>query len=200
MPKKDIEGKKVPVPALKLKYKDVFDIKDFYKALYEWLLEHDWRDVEEGNDHWESYYGERGLPGGSKEIWIWWRVFKPVPDAPYLNYYMDINMHALGIAPTEVIKDGVKIKAQKGEIEIRINGLLELLYTSKFKHNVVLRKLQSTFTKRIYTAQVEREKELYQELHSFYNFIKQWFKLKRYLPYEESKGFFPSKAWPSHQK
>ena len=46
----------------------------------------------------------------------------------------------------------------------------------------------------------DHRKELYREAYIMQNFMKQWFKLKRYLPYEESKSFFPSYAWPSHKK
>ena len=59
--------------------------------------------------------------------------------------------------------------------------------------------IQNIFQKRIYRKKFEeRKKELYKESYALNNFIKQWFKLKRYLPYEESKNFFPSYAWPSH--
>jgi len=44
----------------------------------------------------------------------------------------------------------------------------------------------------------QRKKELYQEVYQLQNFLKQWFKLKRYLPYEETKNYSPSYAWPSH--
>ena len=44
----------------------------------------------------------------------------------------------------------------------------------------------------------KRTKELYQEAYELQNFLKQWFKLKRYLPYEDTKSFFSSQAWPSH--
>lgn len=175
-------------------------MKELYKVLHDWLMDNDWRDTDEGNDHWESYYAERTTGGGAKELWIWWRLSKPVRYAPYLRYHLDIDFHGLGILPTELVKDGRKMNVHKGEIEMKIKGAIELLYTSKFKENVLLRNLERVFTKRIYKVQSEREKELYQELHAFYNFIKQWFKLKRYLPYEEKKGFYPSQAWPSHQK
>jgi len=45
-----------------------------------------------------------------------------------------------------------------------------------------------------------KKKALYRETYELHNFLKQWFKLKRYLPYEEHKNFYPSYAWPSHIK
>ena len=203
MPKKEVKGKLIPIPSLKIKYKDIFDFKEFYKVLREWCLEYEWIDFEtakDGDDKWESYYGERVSADGAKEIFIWWRLFKPAKDTRYLNYFLDMDFHIIGLMPTEVIKDGMKIKTQKGEIELKIRGYVQLKYMSKFEEHAVLKHLEKIFTKRIYTTHTEHEKELYQEIHALYNFIKQWFKLKRYLPYEETKSFFPSKAWPSHQK
>ena len=31
---------------LRIKFKDIFDLKGFYESLREWLLEHDWGDEE----------------------------------------------------------------------------------------------------------------------------------------------------------
>lgn len=200
MPKKEVEGKLVPIPALKMKYKDIFNLKEFYKALHEWFKEYEWKDMESEDDRWESYYGERSSPGGAKEIWIWWRLYKKAPETEYLNYYLDLDFHVIGLVPTEVIKGGNKIKTQSGEIELKIRGYVELKYMSKFKESAILSRLEKLFTKRIYKGTTERERELYQEVHALYNFVKQWFKLKRYLPYEERATFFPSQAWPSHQK
>lgn len=200
MPAKEVQGQLIPIPVLKIKYKDIFELKEFYEMFHDWLMDNDWRDLEENSDHWETHYAERTSAGGAKELWIWWRLSKPVRYAPYLRYYLDIDFHGLGIVQVEIVKEGQKMKVQKAELEMKIKGSIELLYTSKFKESAVLRHLERIFTKRIYTVKSEREKELYQELHVLANFIKQWFKLKRYMPYEEKKGFYPSKAWPSHQK
>ena len=102
---------------------------------------------------------------------------------------------------TEVVVKGRKIKTNKGEVEMGIRAFIEKNYESKFDENKFLSQVKEIFTNRIYKKNLEqRKKELYQEVYAFNNFIKQWFKLKRYLPYEEIKGFFPSQAWPSHLK
>ena len=47
---------------MRVKYKDIFDMKAFYEALHEWLQEYGWKDYEDqvgAGDHWESFYGER---------------------------------------------------------------------------------------------------------------------------------------------
>jgi len=189
---------------MRVKYKDIFDMKAFYEALHEWLQEYGWKDYEDqvgAGDHWESFYGERIGQGGAREIWIRWRVHKKAPESDHLTYYLDIDFHCIALMSTEVVVKGRKIKTNKGEVEMGIRAFIEKNYESKFDENKFLSQVKEIFTNRIYKKNLEqRKKELYQEVYAFNNFIKQWFKLKRYLPYEEIKGFFPSQAWPSHLK
>ena len=186
---------------MRVKYKDVLDFKAFYEALREWLLENDWKDSFGDLDHWETYYGERIDRNGAKEIWIQWRPMKNAKDSKYLNYYLDFNFHCLGMTKVEVVKDGQKVKVDKGEMELIIKAFIEKGYDKEFEKNALLKPLLKIFQKRIYQQKFEeRKKELHQETYALQNFIKHWLKLKRYLPYEDTAMFFESKAWPSHLK
>lgn len=186
---------------MRVKYKDIFDLRDFYKALHEWLLEHDWKDEEDKLDHWENYYGERIAQNGAREIWAQWRPWKQVPEDTRLAYYLDFDWHCIAVTNTEIVRDGKKVKVNKGEVELKIRAYIEKKYETEWKKHPILKHFINIFSKRVYRDTLKRrEKELYQETYAMQNFIKQWFKLKRYLPYEESKSFFPSFAWPSHLK
>ena len=209
MPIKKIGSNESVFPAfqhMKLKYKDIFDLKEFYDALHEYLLENNWsgdeiNDKSSQNEYWETYYYERETAGGSKEHWIRWRLQKPAPETEFLTLYLDIDWHTLAIMPAEVIKEGQKIKVNKGEVELHIKGYIEKKYEKEFEKSSILKVFTKLWNQRIYSGILgDRKKEFYQEIYALNNFIKQWFKLKRYLPYEESKGFFSSYAWPSHQK
>lgn len=200
MPSKKIDAESVLGKPFRVKYKDVFDFKEFYGALHEWLLHYSWIDIEEGEDRWENLYYERIDRNGNKEIWIQWRPFKKADSGPF-NYYLDFNFHALGLSTTEVVKDGIKMKVNKGELELFVDAKIEKSYVKDFEKNAFLKEILDLFNRRVYRQEYEeRKKELYQEVYILQNFIKQWFKLKRYLPYEETKGFFTSYAWPSHLK
>ncbi|PIN75205.1 hypothetical protein COV17_04045 [Candidatus Woesearchaeota archaeon CG10_big_fil_rev_8_21_14_0_10_36_11] len=193
---------------MRVKYKDIFDLKAFYESLREWLLENDWMDAQGDIDHWETYYGERVTQNSMREIWINWRVKKTPKDIAKweggktaLLYYMDFDWHCVAVTDTEVIKEGHKLKVNKGEVELVMKAFVDPIYKQEFAKNSILKQFQSIFTKRVYRKVLEqRKKELYQETYTMQNFIKQWFKLKRYLPYEEKQGFFRSYAWPSHKK
>ncbi|HLC70425.1 MAG TPA: hypothetical protein VJI32_00325 [Candidatus Nanoarchaeia archaeon] len=193
------------VPRFRVKYKDIFDIKSFYDALHEWLLEYEWKDREDGADHWETYYGERIDQSGAREIWWQWRCVKQPRDAPMLRYYLDFDVHCIAITSAEVVKEGMKLKVNKGEIEMFMQSSIEKVYENKFDKDKdwgwLLHQAKDIFSRRVYVKILsERKTELYKETYALQNYIKQWFKFKRYLPYEEVKGFFPSQAYPSHVK
>ncbi len=199
---------------MRVKYKDVFDLKGFYEALHEWLLENGWKDQQTNLDYWENYYGERIAQGGMREIWIQWRPWKASSEDMMLEYYLDFDWHCIAITNTEIVRDGKKIKLNKGEVELKIRAYIEKTYEKKlnpskedlakmgFLERLIspfIRPFIKLFNKKIYDNELElREKELYQETYAMQNYIKQWFKMKRYLPYEESKTFFTSQAFPSH--
>ncbi len=188
---------------LRVKYKDIFDLKAFYETLHEYFMDLGWNSTEGDppGDHWETFYGEKIDGGGAREIWIRWRLVKDAPDTSFIRYYLDLDFHVIALLKAEVVRDGQKLKVDKGEVELNIRAYVDPLYKKQFENSFILKQIKDLFTKRVYRRTLEqRKKELYQEVYALQNFIKQWFKMKRYLPYEESKAFFPSQAWPSHQK
>tara|TARA_Y100000034_G_C6886083_1_gene406910 strand:+ start:1577 stop:2227 length:651 start_codon:yes stop_codon:yes gene_type:complete len=211
MPKKEIPGYKQikifdPFLPARVKYKDVFDLKMFYDTLHEWLLEYEWKDIGDDLDHWETFYGEILGPGGFKNsMLITWKMWKNAAgDRGYsdsFKFYLDVYFRCIAIKKIEVIKDGKKMNVNKGEVEMKIHAYIEEEYKDKFYNTPMLKPFMNLFSNRVYRKTVKQyEKALYQETQAFLNFIKQYLKLKRYLPYEETKSFFPRYAWPSHQK
>lgn len=201
MPAKKISGDKLitVVPPFRIKYKDAFELKAFYKALKEWLLEYNWQDLEEGKDKFERFYGER-IQGGAKEIWIRWRPTR-MADGAKLRYYLDFDFHCLGVTNAEVIIDGKKFKVNKGEIELSVGAYIEEIYKKDLEKHKFLKHFVDLFAQRVYHKTVEqRKKELYQETYALQTFMKQWFKMKRYQPYADTKDFAISEAYPSHLK
>lgn len=194
------------VPKTKVKFKDIFSLKEFYVALHHWLDEYGWhahkfkgQNVKPDGDKYEIYYREKITGGGAKELDIFWRMYRDAPNSNWLRQHMDFKFKVLGTTSTEVVRDGEKFKVNKGEVEITVTAGIEKLYIPAFEKHFILKHFLKIFDKRVYEME-EKEKELYQEVYVLMNFIKQWFKLKRYLPYEETKSFFPSQAWPSHHR
>jgi hypothetical protein len=186
-----------------VKYKDIFDLKEFYTALHHWLIEYGWVSHDGEGDHWETYYSERIDKGGVKEVWVTWNVKKELDGAP-ARYELEIKYHGLGLKKKDVVIDGEKMTVDSGEVEMTLLPMLYLTYLDEFEKDKLIskfKKLTAIFTKQIYDDKIlQLKKDLYHEIYALNNFMKQWLKLKRYLPYEEVKGFHASQAWPSHLK
>ena len=187
------------IPQFRVKYKDIFDMKQLYDDLHLYLEEKGWTDIDDGLDHYETSYLEKVDMSGGKEIWIKWRPQRIPNGNPYYRYWLDISFHCINLQSAEVVKDGKKLKVHKGEVEIGVRAVIELDVGGKWSKHWLLNNFQKLFREKIYGPAVDdHKKELYRESYEFHNIIKQWFKLKRYLPYEEVKSFYTSQAWPSH--
>ena len=113
-----------------IKYKDIFDLGEFYTALLSWLDDYGWHDSIENDlcEKAETYMGHVVDKGGGREIWFRWRLKKTPDDSSKIDFYMDMAFHGLGLKSTEVVKNGKKIKADKGELEINIKAFVHLKY------------------------------------------------------------------------
>ena len=207
MPVQKIENA-VQATHFTIKFRDIFNLKEFYDALHEWFLEYEWGSVEsdgltfEERDWWETLYLEKEGAGGDKEMWWWWRLQKLPTDNSYYKYHIDMDFHILYILPAEVVRDGKKLKVNKGEVEIKLWAYLEFDYNGLWSKHPILKMFNKVFPKRIFKNEIyEMHKlELYREAYILENYIKKWFKLKTFLPYEEITPFHPPMTYPEWRK
>lgn len=206
MPIKKIDNA-VQAAFFSVKPRDIFSLKDFYRAIHEWLLEYGWSSVDtsgniEGKDSWETLYLERAGIEGDKEMWWWWRLQKLPTDNSYYKYHLDIDCHPLYIVNTEVVRDGKKFKCQKGEIEVKVWAYLEFDYKGEWSTHPILKIFNKVFPRRIFKKELyeDHKMELYREAYIFQDFIKRWFKIKSFLPYEEITPFFHPYSYPTWKK
>lgn len=193
----------------RIKFKDIFDLKEFYAVIKDWLLEYGWMAVDSSGgyerggaaERFETLYWEKEDGNGMKEQWWWWRLQKP-SENPYYKYHLDIDYHNLAITNTEVVRDGKKFKVQKGETEIKVWTFVEYDVGGIFSKNKWMKSFQDLYSKRIMGKDLHADKkiELYRETYILQSFMKRWFQLKRFLPYEEVQLFHPSKAFPGWKK
>lgn len=203
MPAVESKGyKRIQVARYRVKYKDVFDMTKFYKDLHEWLKEKGWADLEDKGDHYETMYMEKIDAGGGKEILIRWRPLKIPEKNSYYRYWMDFDFHCIGLKGMEIVKEGKKLKAHKGELELYVTAFMDLDYKGEWSSHPILKFFNKLFPERIFRKELfdVHKTELYREAYELQGFIKNWFKLKTFAPYGEQKSFFPSYAWPSHVK
>jgi len=187
------------IPEFKVKYSDVFSLRNLYIMLHELLLEEGWRGPDSDPDHAdiETLYSEnvyqRGIHRGGKELWFWWRAFK-YPEGKYSGYLrnlLDIDAHVVYLQNVEVVHQGKKMTAQKGEIEMFFRARIESDYLrEKWENHWFLKYMKPVYEKRMIHAEIEkREKELWRDAYRIQAKIKQYLQLRTFIPVPEP--FFP---------
>lgn len=108
----------------KVRHVGVFNFKDLYTVLYEWL-------VDESYDMNEKAYKETIGPGGGKDIEIEWDAVKKVSD--YFKFNINVKWKVIGMTSVEVEIDGVKQKMNKGDLTLEIKTTLLKDYESRWE-------------------------------------------------------------------
>ncbi|MBW2974938.1 hypothetical protein KY366_04435 [Candidatus Woesearchaeota archaeon] len=185
----------------KVKYKDVFNLKNLYVMMHEYLVEEKWFGEEGGrtgtqpgamHSDIETLYLEKfcqkGLHSGGKELWIYWRLFKKPEGryAGYLRYKLNIDFHGVYIQNREIMHQGKKIKVQWGELEIFFNGAVQTDYKNEWADHWFLRHWQDIYEKRIISQDLEKhEKLLWREVYKLTGVVKRYFDMRVFLPTPE---------------
>lgn len=187
------------VPEFRVKYRDIFSLRNLYIMLHEMLLEEGWRgkDGEPEHQDIEMLYSEnvyqRGIHRGGKELWFWWRAYKN-PESKYSGYLrnlLDIDAHVVYLQNVEVVHQGKKMTAQQGEIEMFFRARIESDYKDeKWENHWFLKYMKPIYEKRILHSEIEkREKELWRDAYRIHAKIKQFLQLRTFVPVPEP--FFP---------
>ena len=188
-----VEGE-IAIPEFKVKYNDVFSLRNLYIMLHELLLEENWVGPEGSKDHEdiETFYSEnvyqKGIHRGGKELWFWWRAHK-FPEGKYSGYFinkLDIDAHVVYLQNVEVVHQGKKMNIQKGEIEMFFRPRIILDYKHEWDKHWFLKYMKPIYEKRIMHAELEkREKELWRDVYRLHSKVKQFLQLRTYIPMPE---------------
>jgi hypothetical protein len=184
----------IKIPEFRVKYRDIFSLRNLYIMLHEMLLEEGWRGADSDPDHAdiETLYSEnvyqRGIHRGGKELWFWWRAFKFPEDkySGYIKNFLDIDAHVVYLQNVEVIHQGKKMTAQQGEIEMFFRPKIELDWQHQWDKHWLLKYMKPIYEKRIIHAEIEkREKELWRDAYRIHAKIKQFLQLRTFVPVPE---------------
>ncbi len=190
----------IEIPETRVKYKDVFNLKNLYVMMHEYLLEEKWfgkegpvpGDPSKQHRYIEDLYLEKfcqkGLHSGGKELWIYWRLFKK-PEGKYsgyLKYKLNIDFHGVYIQDREIVHQGKKIKVQWGELEIFFKGAVQTDYENKWKNHWFLKHWQDLYEKRIISQDLEKhEKQLWREIYRLTGIVKRYLDMRVFIPTPE---------------
>ena len=178
------------IPEFKIKFSDVFSLRNFYIMLHQTLLEEGWLGSDSGKDgeDVEVFYSEnvyqKGIHRGGKEIWFWWRTFKDWEGktSSYFKYQLEIDAHVVYLQNVEVVHQGKKINVQKGEIEIFFRPKMITDPGDKWEKNNFLKQFKPIYERMIIGREIEkRERELWKDAYKIQAKCKQYLQLKNFM-------------------
>ncbi|MFC1769313.1 hypothetical protein ACFLZX_06145 [Nanoarchaeota archaeon] len=180
------------IPEFRVKYKDVFHMKNLYVMLHEYLLDEGFVDTTGDHNEIEKLYMEKtiqkGIHGGGKEMWIWWRLIKK-PEGKYSGFFrhhLDIDFHLMYGKDTELLHQGKKIKANSGELEIFFRPWIEADSQGKWHGHWFLKHALPLYIERIMSHDLDkREKELWREAYRVQGQVKKYLDLRQFIPVAE---------------
>jgi len=147
----------------KVRRVDIFDFNELYRFCYTYL-------ADEGYFVMEKKYTEK-VKGEGKEVEIEWEAKKKISD--YFRYIFKVNWRIVGMVKVEAEKDGKKIKMDKGDVEIKVAGIIEKDYEHKWEKTVFLKFLRGIYDKYIIKSRIDRyEDKIFQEVEEYLAQIK----------------------------
>ena len=148
----------------------IFPFRDFYNFCYDWLTE------EIGLDVSEEKYKEK-LSGNEKEIEIVWVGTKKVTD--YFKFEVKVDFIIKHMVDVELVKDSVKRKSNKGEIQVKVKGTLIRDYNGKFETTAFKKFLRSTYEKWVIPSRIDEfQEKVAQECDEYLNQVKAYLDLE----------------------
>lgn len=179
---------------LAVTYKGVFDLKNFYEFLHDWVEANGFGSAS-GGGTWESFYWERRSTAGMTDYNIWWRL-KKNPDeqnSSWVEYKLNIDFLGLAIAKTDTMHNGKKVGAYKGEWNVFITPWIEIDQKKLWNSNSILGKFSEVFMKRTFKKDLKYHKDQLDDVaFRLEEAVKDFFGLSTFGEYGET--FHPRKG------
>ncbi len=166
---------KIKLKKMTVTFKDVCVITALYDLMHFWVVEHDWQPRfghQEGSIE-TMFYVNRANPK-IMNYNIWWRLQKKIN--AQIRFVMNIDFIGLGISQVEVVWQGKKYKAYKGEFTFNLNGAVEIDPEGKWKKSRIVSKFSDYLIKKLLRQNmIDYRNELIREMTEFQGFIKSFF-------------------------
>jgi len=141
----------------KIKQSGIFNFKEFYSYLYDYLNE-------DGYDVSEKSYSEQ-ISGDSKKIEIKWEASRSVSD--YFKFQIKIDWLITGMKEVDVEKEGKKTKMNSGSVELKFSGVMIKDYESRWENKPIYKFLRGVYDRYIIKSRIdEYEIKLFGEVNN----------------------------------
>ena len=182
---------------LSIKYKDVCHMKELYKLMFFWMQDNEWIDpVYKASKNFETSYIQKDSSSGAQEHLFVWELEKIPNESAYFKFKMKVTTTTIQLKDVEVMYEGKKIKAQKGEILIKINANLVLDYKDEWDKSWFLKNFGNFWRKRLYKNNILQFKQMLKDdAETFGEAIKKYLNLKGFLIDTEQEPFYTSRSY-----
>ena len=137
----------------KIKQSGIFDFKEFYAFIYDWL-------ASENYDVNEKKYSEK-VSGDTKEIEIEWEGKRKVSD--YFQFIIKIEWRILGMKKIKVKKGDKEVNMDSGSVEIKLSCVLVKDYENKWEDYPLWKFLRGVYDKYIIKNRIDEYEEKLKE-------------------------------------
>ncbi|MBI1970256.1 hypothetical protein HYS47_00765 [Candidatus Woesearchaeota archaeon] len=175
-----------------VKFKGVFDFTELYRQTRDRLVDKGYGSKPSWK-YMEKLYQEKRTtdPREGKSGWIWWRTKKTEEGSTFYTLHIDLDFHFRYFRDIEVMQEGKKLRVQKGEVEVVLNGYMLLDPEDKWKKHWFLKHVLELFYKRIWRKRRDMIRNtVISDTYKIQNHIKEFFDLKQFAPPQEV-GFYP---------
>ena len=188
------KDKDISIGKFEIEAEDVFHIKTLYESLHDWFIEEGFDDVDGYQDRFEQLYWERVNATGAKDSHIWWRVVKVPEKSKYFRYYLRFDFQGLNMKQVEIMHKGQKVKTDKADLIMRMEGVLQLDYLNQFEKGF-FKGFEELYRKRMLHEKREYFKdELYNTMYRLSARVKSYLKLR--TPFKAPRTFRPEVGLP----
>lgn len=158
------------VQNIKFKQTAIVDLSELYKHMWRWFDLY-------GYDVFETEYRDSDEPEG-KHLEIKWYAEKKVDD--YVKFVIKTSFLVTGMTKVEIERQGQKIGANKGTLEIKFDAFLEKDYDDKWT-GPIQRFLREIYDKLLIKKRIENyEDMLNTELYKYIDELKAFVNVHRF--------------------
>ncbi len=163
--------RRIITDGLKIGYNGLFDAAELYK-----LIDYYFRERAYTKHELRNY--EHVYPSG-KQVEVVTEPYRKITD--YAKYVIRVTIIMSGVKEVTVEQDGKKVKINQGEVNVQIDGFLEMDYEHRWEKKPMFYFLRTLFDQYVYKVNTERyEAGLSTECHDLKDQVKAFLNLYRY--------------------
>ena len=132
--------KKIIIDESEIAYEGLFDLKELYALIDEFLKQKNYDKVEKTN---QEFVGQSG-----KEVSYVLTPYMTISD--FVKKHIKISLSAKDLKDVEVEIDGVKRKMQQGKLSILLSGIIETDYEGRWEQTAFYYFIRTLFNKYVY--------------------------------------------------